>query len=199
MIVYLVRHGQTEYNRQGKLQGNTDVPLNEYGREVAYATAERIKDIPFDLVITSPLSRARETARILMGNRKVDILTDDRIREISFGEYEGCCYKGENCNVPDPHFMNFFDAPTEYTTPPGGESLQHIIERTGRFWRELCADKENVDKTILLSTHGCALKAILVNVCGTPLEHFWGKGCSGNCALTKVEVTGDGVTVTEDV
>ena len=109
------------------------------------------------------------------------------------------CWKGENCNIPDPDFMNFFRAPERYTTPPGGESFQSILKRTGSFWQELCSKEEYRDKTILISTHGCALKAILANICHTPLDSFWGDGCSKNCAITKVELKESGIVVTEDM
>lgn len=199
MILYLIRHGQTDYNKQGKLQGGTDIPLNDYGRELAHIAAKRVENVEFDLAITSPLSRARETARILLGSRNVAIIEDARIREISFGEFEGMCWKEDNYNLPDPDFMNFFQAPERYAIPPQGESFQSILERTGQFWKDLCNKEEYRDKTILISTHGCALKAILANINGTPLEKFWGDGCHRNCAITRVDVNKDGVRVTEDI
>ena len=184
---------------RGMLQGGTDIPLNEQGRELAQEAARKWEALSIDFAVTSPLSRAKETARIVLGQRDVPLVTDDRIREISFGEFEGLCYKGEGCNVPDPDFMDFFDAPCKYKTPPGAESFAEILARTGQFWQELQGRDEYQNKTILISTHGCALKAILANICNTPLEQFWGTGCSANCALTCVEVKDGKVTVWENV
>ena len=75
MKLYLVRHGITDWNARKKIQGQVDIPLNETGRDLARKTAEGLKDVPFDLCMTSPLCRAKETARIILGSRNVNILT----------------------------------------------------------------------------------------------------------------------------
>ena len=69
MKLYLVRHGITDWNARKKIQGQVDIPLNETGRDLARKTAEGLKDVPFDLCMTSPLCRAKETARIILGSR----------------------------------------------------------------------------------------------------------------------------------
>ena len=89
MVLYFIRHGETSWNVEGKMQGQTDIPLNENGIRLAQETAEGMKEIPFDLCITSPLSRARQTAEIVLGGRKVPIIEDARIEELSFGNWEG--------------------------------------------------------------------------------------------------------------
>lgn len=198
MKVYLIRHGETDYNKQRKLQGQCDTELNEYGRELARITAEALKDVNFDVVYTSPLKRAKETARIMIGDRTAMIIEEPRIQEIGFGDYEGLCCQGENFNIPDKKFRNFFDLPAEYKIPPNGESFEELIKRTGEFWSELVQTKEHKDKTILVSTHGCALKAILANVNPVPIEKFWGKGVHKNCAVTILEVTEQGTKVEKE-
>ena len=89
MMLYIVRHGETDWNRQKKVQGHTDIPLNEYGRHLAEETAEGMKDIPIDIGYTSPLKRARETAEIILKGRNIPLLDEPRIQEIGFGIYEG--------------------------------------------------------------------------------------------------------------
>ena len=89
MKLYLVRHGETDWNKVKKIQGQVDIPLNQFGKHLAEETAEGLHDIPFDLCISSPLSRAYETARIILEGRDVPIITDARIGEMAFGEYEG--------------------------------------------------------------------------------------------------------------
>ena len=74
MKLYLVRHGETDWNKVKKIQGQVDIPLNQFGKRLAEETAEGMKEIPFDLCITSPLSRARQTAEIVLGGRKVPII-----------------------------------------------------------------------------------------------------------------------------
>ena len=126
---------------------------------------------------------------IIKGDRKIPIISERRILEISFGEYEGLSYGKETYNIPDPDFMNFFQAPHKYNIPPGGESFQEIIKRTGGFLEELSRNESYQDKTILLSTHGCALKAILANIKGISIPEFWGEGVHKNCAVSIVEYT----------
>lgn len=198
MKIYLIRHGETDQNKCKCLQGRSDIELNEYGRELARKTAEGLKDIPFDIIFTSPLKRARETAEIIRGKREIPIALEERIQEISFGEYEGLCYGKENYSIPDMDFMNFFNKPQDYKTPPGGESLEEVITRTGEFLQEILQKEAYKDKNILLSTHGCALKACLANVNGSLLADFWGEGVHKNCAVSLIEVKEGKVVVTED-
>ena len=105
MKVYLVRHGQTDWNAARRIQGDTDIPLNERGRAVARATAEGMRDIPVDVMFSSPLIRAYETAQILAEGRGIEIRRDLRLREICFGEYEGFLLEERNIR-PYNHYWN---------------------------------------------------------------------------------------------
>ncbi|MBR1692902.1 MAG: histidine phosphatase family protein, partial [Lachnospiraceae bacterium] len=127
MRLYLVRHGETDSNKRRLLQGHTDSELNEYGRELARRTRDGLKDVPFAAVYTSPLKRAKETARIIMDKRDIPFYEDSRIQEMGFGIYEGLCVEKEHYNVPDPAFLNFFYRPSEYKVPEGGESFQDVM------------------------------------------------------------------------
>lgn len=73
MMLYIVRHGETDWNRLRRVQGHTDIPLNDYGRHLARETAEGMKDIQIDLAYTSPLRRAEETAEIILGSREIPL------------------------------------------------------------------------------------------------------------------------------
>ncbi len=188
MKIYLIRHGVTDQNKKRCLQGRSDIELNEDGRELARKTAEGLKDVKYDLIFTSPLKRAYETAEIIKRDRKIPLIPREELLEISFGAYEGLCFGQEHFNIPDKDFMNFFHKPKEYTTPPEGESFEQVIVRTGLFLQELKNNPQYQDKTILLSTHGCALKAILANVTKVSIEDFWGEGVHKNCAVSLVEL-----------
>ena len=98
MKLYLIRHGETDWNIVKRLQGATDIPLNENGEALARETAEGLKEIPFDMVFTSPLKRAYRTAEIVKGNREIPLIIEERIREICFGDYEGLVSKSEGYN-----------------------------------------------------------------------------------------------------
>ena len=88
-MLYILRHGKTDWNAAHKLQGKTDIPLNEEGREMAYAAAKECADIHFDVCYSSPLIRAKETAQIVLAGRDIPIITDVRLEEMGFGTYEG--------------------------------------------------------------------------------------------------------------
>lgn len=187
MRLFLVRHGQTPWNKIHRNQGRSDIPLNEYGRELAMKTGQGLANVPFDLCITSPLKRAKETAMLILEGRNIPMLEDDRLMEISFGDYEGVSWLEENWDPKVPKdFLYFFDAPEKYTTPPNGESFESLIARTGEFLNELCSQDEYKDKTILISTHGAALMAMLNNIEPVPLKDFWGDGVHKNCAVSEV-------------
>lgn len=193
MKLYLIRHGETDYNKQKRNQGQIDIPLNDYGRELAVKTRAGLADIPFSLCLSSPLVRARETAELILAGRDVPIMTDQRIIEVSFGEYEGRCWNPEAWDERMPReFQCFFDEPGKYQAPVDGESLEALKERTGHFLRDICHRKDYADYTILVSTHGAALAGILANIKNLPVERFWGDGCSSNCGVTEVLVE-DGI------
>ena len=148
MKIYFVRHGETDWNKERKIQGQVDIPLNEFGRHLARETAKGLRDVPFDVCFTSPLGRARETAQIILQGRDVPILEDKRILEMNFGVLEGKCCSKEGWDVPDS-FQMFFDDPVHYQAPEGGEDFQAVRERTGDFLNWLFAQEQYRDSTVL--------------------------------------------------
>lgn len=89
MKIYLVRHGETDWNQAGRLQGQTDIDLDAQGFAQAAGAAERLKEVPFEIAFCSPLIRARHTAETIVGERKITLTTDERLRELNFGPWEG--------------------------------------------------------------------------------------------------------------
>ena len=140
MKLYIIRHGETAWNKKLLLQGQTDIPLNENGRELAQVTARALQMVPFDLCITSPLLRAKETAQIILGSRKIPFWEDARIQEIGFGTYEGRRVRDENGMLVDPVFQNFFSHPDQFVPPGDAESLPQLLARTAAFLDELRAE-----------------------------------------------------------
>ena len=188
MDIYLIRHGETNWNRMKKLQGTTDIPLNAYGIELAEKTAEGLKAVPFDRIYTSPLIRARKTAEIIRGDRPIEIIETDGLKEISFGDYEGLCYLPDNYTIPKPGFRKFFYDPEHYDTPPHGESLLHLRERTSSFVRSIMDDPANENMTFLMTAHGAAIRGILSGLQNLPLAEFWSGPVHKNCGVTKLHV-----------
>lgn len=186
MDIYLIRHGETDWNKVKRLQGITDIPLNAYGIELAEKTAEGLKDVPFDRIYTSPLIRACKTAEIIRGDRPIEIIPTRGLLEISFGDYEGLTYLPDKYNIPKPGFRKFFDDPENYDTPPNGESLQHLRERTSSFVRGIMNDPANEDLTILMAAHGAAIRGILSGLQNLPIAQFWSGPVHRNCGVTKI-------------
>lgn len=200
MRLYIIRHGETPWNTQLRLQGMSDTELNEKGRALAEATAQAMREIPFDLAFTSPLKRAAETARIILAGRDIPLLYEPRIREISFGELEGRQLTREERENPGTEFYHFFHAPEHYRPAAGGERIQDLLARTADFLEELRHKEEWRDRTILISTHGAASRALLAAIRHTPLSDFWCGGVPKNCAATIADLEyGDWVIRKQDV
>ena len=184
-MIYIIRHGKTEWNKRHKLQGQTDVPLCGEGRIMAQEAAKQYAGIHFDVCYSSPLIRAKETAEILLKGRGVPIFTDDRLKEMAFGTYEGI----ENSfQKPDSEINVFFWHPEEYNEPvEGAESLDELYERTGSFLREVIRPLHEAGKDVLIVGHGALNSCILTQVKGLPRKDFWSLGIEYCKLITLME------------
>lgn len=191
MRLYIVRHGETDWNKAHRIQGQVDIPLNEFGRSLARKTAAGLQDIPFAVCFCSNLGRAIETAELILDGRDVPIIQDTRIAEMAFGEWEGKICSPDGWNLPKA-FQKFFDDPEHYEPAKGGETFAEVKQRTGEFLSWLYGQKEYEGKNILIATHGAALSGMINNIKNEPLSQYWGTGVHKNCAVTEVEVT-DGI------
>ena len=182
-MLYIIRHGKTDWNELHKLQGRTDVPLNDEGRRMAEEAREAYRDVHFDVCFCSPLSRARETAEILLRGRDMPVLTDDRLAEMGFGSYEGL----ENSfQIPDCPINVLFRSPEKYDSPPGGaESLDELFARTGAFLRERAEPLLKEGKDVLIVGHGAMNSSIVCQVRQLPRSQFWSAGIE-NCRLMRL-------------
>lgn len=199
MKLYLVRHGETEWNKLRKVQGHADIPLNERGIYLAEKTAEGLAKVSFDLAYTSPLVRAKKTAEIILKGKNIPVYEDIRIQEIGFGAAEGMCCQEENRNPDSEAFNLFFTDTRHYEVFEGGETFGELGKRIEEFLLELCSNQNFRDKTILLSTHGAALKAMLNFIKNQQdISLFWENGVPANCAVTEVEVSESGMNIIEE-
>lgn len=199
MDVYLLRHGKTEWNDHGWFQGSTDVPLAEEGRQQAIEAAKMIREagITFDRVISSPLSRAKETACLVSGVPEGELQIEERIREMTFGLFEGTNffspdYPGwEKAERP---FNGLFEDPEHYDPPEGGESFPEFLGRTGSFLEDLKAlsADETAPSSVLVVAHGAAIRAILLHLQEQKLASFWNIRVP-NCRLYHFAIDGDTV------
>ena len=182
-MLYIMRHGRTDWNDKHKLQGRTDIPLNAEGRCMAEKAAEEYRDVPLDVCWCSPLIRARETAEILLRGRDVPIFTDDRLREMSFGEYEGL----ENSfSIPDCPVNVIFQAPEKYTASVGGaETFDELFARTGSFLREVIDPLLEQEKNVLIVGHGAMNLSIISQIRQLERKDFWSVGIE-NCKMIRL-------------
>lgn len=198
MKIYIIRHGETDWNVIKRLQGRSDIPLNEEGKRLARVTAEALAEVPFTRIYTSPLLRAKETAMIIKGNREIPVIEEERIQEISFGIYEGFICAEEHYTIPDPSFIHFFQQPEHYVAPEGAEEIEALCKRTTDFLQELVHTTAYQDDTILLSTHGAALRGLLSSINMNGVAEFWKGGVHKNCAVTILEVTDGRIKLLEE-
>lgn len=200
MKLYIVRHGETVWNKLHKVQGAADIPLAENGILLAQKTGEALKNVSFDLGITSPLIRARKTAELILEKqkRKVPLRADARIQEINFGDLEGVICFTDDHKYLNEQMRDFFEEPWKFERPAHGEDIADILTRTKAFWEEIIHDPMLQDKTILIASHGCAVRALLQNVYNDP-QNFWHGCVPPNCGVNVVEVTdGHAVLLEED-
>ena len=182
-MLYIMRHGQTDWNVKFKLQGRTDIPLNDNGRDMARQAHDEYLNVHFDICFCSPLKRARETAELLLEGRDVPIIIDDRLREMSFGIYEG----QENIfSIPDCPINTLFKDPASYTVPvEDGESFEELFARTGEFLRDTVKPQLDKGLDVLIVGHGAMNCSIICQLNNVPISEFWSAGIE-NCKLKKL-------------
>lgn len=188
MNLYILRHGETDWNKALKMQGQSDIPLNDYGRELAVKTGEGLKDVDFDYVFSSPLIRAVETAEIVLAGKNVSIEKDDRIKEISFGVYEGMRPEERPAN-----FNDFFKAPDKFIPGEGAESYYDLCNRTKEFIESVILPlaKKEPAANVMISGHGAMNKSLLLYFKNLEIKDIWSGPFQKNCCVTLIEINND--------
>lgn len=166
--VYLVRHGETEWNRKAMFQGWTDVALSEEGRQQARLLARRLRGLSIDGIYASDLSRAVETAEIIAADLKKPVAIRPELREICLGSWEGRCVFDVEREEPEL-FRVWREQPHELSIP-NWEGLSKAQDRL------LAGIYKIVDshpgETVLIVTHGAALRLIFMGLLGMPLQNY---------------------------
>lgn len=173
---FYLRHGQTAWNKEGRLQGNTDIPLDETGRAQAHAAAATLKDVRVDRIISSPMARAAETADIVAASKGMTVTRDERLKERYFGAFDGLLLS----EIRERHGLGDGVSIWSLDTPEA-EPFNNALERTLAALRDGLADS---DDTVLFVAHG-ALFTLLT-------EHLFGERMtSANAAPYRVSLTGN--------
>ena len=198
MKIYVMRHGETDSNVLGLLQGSSDRQLNENGIDLAELTGAAMQDIHFDRCYCSPLQRAAETAMIVLnrsGNKHTPVIFEDRLKEINMGDWEGKHFRTDEDGVDPEAMKKFFEDTFSFPGFPNGESISSLMERTQGFLKELAGSDDG--STVLVSTHGTALRAMLNFLYDDPSD-FWHGHVPYNCAVSLVEVKDGEMKLIED-
>lgn len=187
MEIYIVRHGETVWNQEKRLQGRTNIQLSEYGRELAAKTGEALKNTRIDKIYSSPLDRAYETAVLIRGNRDIEIVRDDRIVELDFGGYEGRTIEELQKNTSTT-FQYFFSQPERYHPDENGESLEEICGRAKAFMTQEIEPKADKWERVMIVAHGAMNKALMCYIRGHGIRDFWSGGLQKNCNVIIVRL-----------
>ena len=163
-----------------------DTPLAKEGILQAQKTSEGMKEIPFDCIFSSPLKRAYMTAQIIRGDREIPLIRDNRLKEMSFGIYEGRRLAGFN-KPGRVRAMRFRNDPVRYRPPKHGETFEELIARTSGFIREEILPLEGKMDTILITAHGAAVRSIILALTGRELKDFWNTPFGKNCSTALFE------------
>lgn len=152
MNLYVVRHGQTDWNIQGRIQGSTDVELNSNGINQAKQTAELLKNIDFDVIYSSPLKRTIDTAKLINEYHNINIIKDGRIIERNFGDFEGT----QNVLTDISDYLDH----EKNLRANNVESIKDLFKRIEDFLLDIYNNYKNTNANILIVTHGGASVAI---------------------------------------
>ena len=177
--LYLIRHGETDYNNEMRFQGQIDIPLNRKGIEQAEKVAEFLKDIPLLAIYTSTLQRARTTAEIIGKAKGIKPQETDALREMSFGIWE-------NMNSSDirkkyaKEWKDFFASPAS-TTIPKGESMSDVQKRAYPVVQQIL--DEHPEGDVAFVAHGGIIRVLICTMLGLDLNRAWHLHV-GNASIT---------------
>ena len=157
-IIYLTRHGQTLWNIEKRLQGRGNSPLTEDGIERAKELRDRNKVMNIDVIYSSPIERALNTANIIKGDKNIEVITDDGLMEMCFGDYEG--RRTDEVMKENPSWdIGLIMKGNTILSAPNGENLAEVSDRVSKTMDRII--EENRGKTILIVAHGITLKALM--------------------------------------
>lgn len=179
MKIFYVRHGQTDWNLARRMQGGqTERPLNETGIKQAKESKKELENVKYDIVICSPMERAKQTAEIINQGRNMPIIIDERLRERKLGELEGNQIT-EECEKQIWDYK--FNINIE-----GGEDLRQFEERILNFITEI--KEKYAEKTVLIVAHGGIAKVLKAYLYGKPKSQNLDEITMKNCEIIEAEI-----------
>ncbi|MGL5574908.1 MAG: histidine phosphatase family protein [Sarcina sp.] len=186
--LYLTRHGETIWNTEGRFQGWANSDLTDLGVKQAKWLERRIRDLQIDIIYSSPTGRAYQTAEILRANRNLKIITDDGLREINVGVWEGKNQEEIKSLCMDNHY-NFWNVPSMYVPTKGGESYKEMLDRSFNAISEIV--KKNEGKRILVVTHTITIKSFMCMLEKREIDTLWHEPFVKQTSLTEIDFNSD--------
>ncbi|MFE8698867.1 histidine phosphatase family protein [Cytobacillus sp. FJAT-53684] len=182
--LYIIRHGETEWNTEKRMQGRLDSDLTEKGRNAALLLGERLKDTVFDRIISSPSQRTMDTAQLVRGKRPISFETDERLMEIALGDWQGKTEDEIKALFPSQYDL-YWNHPTLYENPEG-ERFIDVMERVASFLEELV--NTTPSGNVLVVTHGVVLKTLYLLCRNAPIDQLWDPPFMHGTSLTIVKL-----------
>lgn len=190
MKLVLVRHGESNWNKIGIVQGWRDPHLSEHGREQVGSVAKKLSGNHFDVLYSTPLRRAYQSARIISDRIGLPIVTKEELKEMYFGDWEGKSLKKVEQEYPGM-LSRWFENPTGMKIP-GGESITSFRNRVVSAFDEIRS--KHMDEDVLAVLHGGVISIYLVHLLGMKLDHIWRIPLK-NTAITTLIFYGDKVNL----
>ncbi len=186
--IFLVRHGETNWNKEGRFQGQINIPLNSNGKNQAKKASKYLKEINFNKAFSSSMDRPYETAQIILqNNSNLEITKIEKLVEISHGLWEG---KLENeIKKQWPKLLKNWHEKPEEVIMPEGESIKEVSERSVKAWGEICLAQKNKDLTLLVA-HDAVNKTLICNILGLDFSNIW-MIKQGNGGITIIDIFND--------
>ena len=167
--VILIRHGETDWNREQIFRGRIDVALNETGLAQAGAVQESLRDVQIDKIYSSPLKRAFETASVLEENRGLEVEIEEGFIDIDFGEWQGLSHEKVKEKYKKPY--EAWLAEPQKVVFPDGESLEDVDKRSMKALEKVI--ENHPEETLAIVSHRVLNKVLLCAILGLELSHFW--------------------------
>jgi len=184
--LYLIRHGETEWNRGGRYQGWTDIELSEQGQWQAKLLAKRFEYMPLDAIYVSPLKRAIATAEPIAKQKGLPLIVDEHFKEINFGEWEGHTV-GELTVEYGKQYTDFFDNPFGHPMPGEG-SFHKVAERSIAGFHEIM--KKHKGQRVAIVSHGGLLRVFMIELLGLDLNMYRRMWLT-NTSISMVDISAD--------
>jgi len=188
--LWLVRHGETNWNVEHRFQGSSDQPLNQNGESQATALSNRLDKMSFDAMYCSDLIRVQRTAELALNGNIDRLVLDARLQEFNFGKWEGLSWK-EARELDSVAFDEW--ASDRENNPHGGERISDMVTRLDSFLSDL-QEKHDKDEQILIFAHGGTLGSLLCLLLGNDPKHWWHYRFL-NCSLSQVELLNRGAVL----